>query len=84
MVVVLTRLRPADAITYSSNDTITNNLELVLKKCSESPIVWSCNRSRIKSGSGLERVKGIEPSCVAWEATVLPLNYTRVFILGPA
>src|SRR5207244_2108583 len=24
-----------------------------------------------------ERVKGIEPSCVAWEATVLPLNYTR-------
>jgi hypothetical protein len=22
-------------------------------------------------------VKGIEPSCVAWEATVLPLNYTR-------
>ena len=25
----------------------------------------------------LQRVKGIEPSCVAWEATVLPLNYTR-------
>jgi hypothetical protein len=24
-------------------------------------------------------VKGIEPSCVAWEATVLPLNYTRVW-----
>jgi hypothetical protein len=24
-----------------------------------------------------ERVKGIEPSCVAWKATVLPLNYTR-------
>jgi hypothetical protein len=22
-------------------------------------------------------VKGIEPSCVAWKATVLPLNYTR-------
>ena len=29
-------------------------------------------------------MKGIEPSCVAWEATVLPLNYTRVFIVGPA
>jgi hypothetical protein len=28
-----------------------------------------------------KRVKGIEPSCVAWEATVLPLNYTRVKIL---
>ena len=26
---------------------------------------------------GLERVKGIEPSYEAWEAAVLPLNYTR-------
>ncbi|GEM_PF-1265596 len=25
----------------------------------------------------LERVKGIEPSYRAWEALVLPLNYTR-------
>ena len=25
----------------------------------------------------LERVKGIEPSYRAWEARVLPLNYTR-------
>jgi hypothetical protein len=25
----------------------------------------------------LERVKGIEPSWSAWEAGVLPLNYTR-------
>ncbi len=24
-----------------------------------------------------QRVKGIEPSCPAWEAGVLPLNYTR-------
>src|SRR2546428_5340553 len=24
-----------------------------------------------------QRVKGIEPSCAAWEAAVLPLNYTR-------
>src|SRR4249920_3305431 len=30
--------------------------------------------------SGLERVKGIEPSYAAWEAAVLPLNYTRVLI----
>jgi hypothetical protein len=29
-----------------------------------------------KSGS-MERVKGIEPSPQAWEAGVLPLNYTR-------
>jgi sulfur carrier protein len=27
----------------------------------------------------LERVKGIEPSYAAWEAAVLPLNYTRGF-----
>jgi hypothetical protein len=27
--------------------------------------------------SGGERVKGIEPSPRAWEARVLPLNYTR-------
>ena len=25
----------------------------------------------------VERVKGIEPSCAAWKAAVLPLNYTR-------
>src|SRR5258705_13738766 len=24
-----------------------------------------------------KRVRGIEPSCAAWEAAVLPLNYTR-------
>jgi hypothetical protein len=27
--------------------------------------------------SGLERVTGIEPALSAWEADVLPLNYTR-------
>ena len=27
--------------------------------------------------TGKKRVKGIEPSCPAWEAGVLPLNYTR-------
>ncbi len=26
----------------------------------------------------MERVTGIEPMSVAWEATVLPLNYTRI------
>jgi hypothetical protein len=30
-----------------------------------------------RSRAGLERVMGIEPTLVAWEATVLPLNYTR-------
>ena len=27
--------------------------------------------------TSVERVKGIEPSYEAWEAAVLPLNYTR-------
>lgn len=29
-------------------------------------------------GLSLERVTGIEPAFSAWEADVLPLNYTRV------
>ncbi len=29
----------------------------------------------------LERVVGIEPTLSAWKAEVLPLNYTRIFLL---
>ena len=29
----------------------------------------------------LERVKGIEPSLSAWKAEVLPLNYTRRYLV---
>ena len=32
---------------------------------------------QVPVGEELERVKGIEPSYAAWEAAVLPLNYTR-------
>ena len=38
-------------------------------------------RRRIICNNARKRVKGIEPSYVAWEATVLPLNYTRERIL---
>ena len=31
-------------------------------------------------GGRMERVMGIEPTLVAWEATVLPLNYTRIAV----
>jgi hypothetical protein len=34
-------------------------------------------KTRYESTGHLERVKGIEPSYAAWEAAVLPLNYTR-------
>ena len=37
----------------------------------------SCAQTRMGHGN-LERVKGIEPSYEAWEAAVLPLNYTRI------
>ena len=30
----------------------------------------------------LERVAGIEPAPLAWKAKVLPLNYTRIFLLS--
>ena len=32
----------------------------------------------------LERVKGIEPSQLAWEASALPLSYTRSILIHPA
>src|SRR5882757_4684657 len=35
-------------------------------------------RRRMRALLSLERVEGIEPSSKAWEAFVLPLNYTRV------
>ena len=33
-------------------------------------------------GIELERVEGVEPSSEAWEASVLPLNYTRRYSVG--
>src|SRR5436189_3828705 len=49
-------------------------------------IVQRASRAR-RCASENERVKGIEPSCAAWEAAVLPLNYTRApapFLAAPA
>lgn len=31
----------------------------------------------VLNAAGMERVMGIEPTLEAWEAAVLPLNYTR-------
>ena len=41
--------------------------------------VWGACWARVGrvGGQAVERVKGIEPSYEAWEAAVLPLNYTR-------
>jgi hypothetical protein len=44
-------------------------------------LAYPCLKEQTPDFSGvcakLERVKGIEPSYAAWEAAVLPLNYTR-------
>ena len=42
-----------------------NDLQILLDFCGTPQI------------DAVERVKGIEPSYAAWEAAVLPLNYTR-------
>jgi hypothetical protein len=46
----------------------------------------SAKEKRISTGAllVLERVKGIEPSRPAWEAGVLPLNYTRIKLVPRA
>jgi hypothetical protein len=41
-------------------------------------IVFSGSTAICSVLTGLERVTGIEPAFSAWEADVLPLNYTRV------
>ena len=53
----------------SANDTLLLLYMAGTKKASVTPCVV-----------GLERVMGIEPTFKAWEALVLPLNYTREFI----
>ena len=37
----------------------------------------NAERSMLNVESNSQRVRGIEPPCAAWEAAVLPLNYTR-------
>lgn len=41
---------------------------------------WHKKRARKGSGMSVERMKGVEPSCPAWEAGVLPMNYTRILM----
>jgi hypothetical protein len=39
--------------------------------------ILSPNINGLDKSKDLERVKGIEPSSLAWEAKALPLSYTR-------
>ena len=43
------------------------------------PFTGDCPVPKDPSKKGLERVMGIEPTCSAWKADILPLNYTRGF-----
>ena len=43
----------------------------------ESPMVYRSGKPFSMTGGEVERVMGIEPTSQAWEARVLPLNYTR-------
>jgi hypothetical protein len=38
---------------------------------------FNVQRSTFNKEKEEKRVRGIEPPCAAWEAAVLPLNYTR-------
>ena len=42
------------------------------------PGIWNKLEKSAASGLEMERVMGIEPTLFAWEAKVLPLNYTRL------
>jgi hypothetical protein len=42
---------------------------------------WSHTKLGYTHNDILERVMGIEPTLAAWEAAVLPLNYTRILLI---
>ena len=49
-------------------------------KIPESPTVQE-TQEFFEKDLPLEQVRGIEPPCSAWEADILPLNYTCISIL---
>ena len=51
--------------------TVGYGPRLVRPSLGESPLSWAFR---------VERVTGIEPALSAWEADVLPLNYTRAHL----
>ena len=43
--------------------------------------IWDTKKEPTRAPDmSVERMKGVEPSCPAWEAGVLPMNYTRILI----
>ena len=69
MTIVATILGPIELATASGPETFARGERHGLNLAA--PV-------RHARSESLERVKGIEPSYAAWEAAVLPLNYTRM------
>jgi hypothetical protein len=57
----------------------TDGVPLAVRTTRGRPLPGNARRGApaVAANKGVERVMGIEPTLVAWEATVLPLNYTR-------
>jgi hypothetical protein len=58
-----------------ADDSGIDSAGIISKGATDGHLGWL--PSQIKDLATMERVKGIEPSYEAWEAAVLPLNYTR-------
>ncbi len=59
---------------HAVNNTIT---EPAMSRRRRTPPSYDEHSTNAVKGRGAERVTGIEPAFSAWEADVLPLNYTR-------
>ena len=70
-----------DAGAPHASQSVANNGEIESTEPIENEMDSRVETLRVASGR-MERVKGIEPSCPAWEAGVLPLNYTRGEVEG--
>ena len=69
-----TAVAPAVAPAANPPEPPCNRFLLPLPESTKTP--KSSWKSRLSGVFYMEQVKGIEPSCSAWEADILPLNYT--------
>ena len=70
--------RPCSPVLTASNAPGPTSCHLEAAVGAEPGRVTTRARTVMVRALGLERVTGIEPALSAWEAEVLPLNYTRV------
>lgn len=65
-------------MSFLSASSLEHLIELGFDKSRNEIRCLSCIPVRDNELAILERVTGIEPALKAWEALVLPLNYTRI------